>query len=99
MFLGATKAMISAEEKSLGQPKAFWVEKVSRKEPSAELAGDGGDTPCSEEDGQEDLTENESWELGGLGANTFDVSGLNGPGGKGSTRGRGGSRRSSFLSP
>lgn len=51
--------------------------------------------------GHDDLTENESCELGGLGAKALELNGLNGPGGKGSTQGNGGRRRedwSSFLS-
>jgi hypothetical protein len=36
--------MISVYDRSLGHPKAFWVENVSLKEKSTELAGEGGDT-------------------------------------------------------
>lgn len=49
--------------------------------------------------GNGDLTGNDSWELGGLGAKILEeAKGLNGPRGNGSTRGRGGNRRSSVIS-
>ena len=52
---------------------------------------------CSDA-GHGDLTGNDSWELGGLGAKILEAKGLKGPRGNGSTRGRGGSRRSSVIS-
>ena len=48
--------------------------------------------------GHVDLTGKVSCVLGGLGAKNLLLNGLNGPRGKGSTRGRGGNRRSSLIS-
>lgn len=44
MLRGCTRAIISAYERSLGQPNAFWVENVSLREKSTELTGEGGET-------------------------------------------------------
>lgn len=71
--------------------------KVSCQELPWELAGEGGATMGSDV-GHVDLTGNVSWVLGGLGAKNLLLNGLNGPRGKGSTRGRGGNRRSSLIS-
>lgn len=50
--------------------------------------------------GQADLTGKASCEAGGLGAKLLELlNGLNGPRGKGSTRGRGGNRRSMSVPP
>lgn len=70
----------------------------SCQELSCELAGEGG-APIGSVIGQvDDFAGKASWEAGGLGARNFVLNGLNGPRGKGSTRGRGGNRRSSLRS-
>lgn len=74
----------------------FCEEKESCHELSAELAGDGGVSTCSD-GGQDVLGENESCGLGGLWPKA-EMRGLKGPRGKGSARGRGGSLRSSASS-
>lgn len=48
--------------------------------------------------GHDDLAGKASCEVGGLGAKGLALNGLKGPRGRGSTRGRGGNRRSSLMS-
>lgn len=94
MLRGAIRPIISFCESSLGH-SAFCVVKDSCQELSCELAGEGG-APLGSVIGQvDDLAGKASWEAGGLGARNLALNGLKGPRGKGSTRGRGGNRRSS----
>lgn len=73
--------MISLCERSLGQSPAapFCMAKDSCQELSAELAGEGGVTMCSE-GAQDDLNWKVSWGLGVVGTRaSFELNGLKRP--------------------
>lgn len=97
MFRGAIRATSSFCERSLGHSMVFWEENESCQVLSWEFAGEGGATMVSGV-GRDDLTGKASCEVDGLGAKVLALNGLNGPRGRGSTRGRGGNRRSSLMS-
>ena len=83
IVLGAIRDRTSDWESSPGNSGDFCAEKGSCQELSAEYAGEGG-AAIESEDGQDDLTGNDSV-VGVLGAWPLGVNGLNGPRGKGTT--------------